>query len=160
MEKDTRTAAEIAYDATRLSPLPALEGEARYAALDEAEARVLQALGPGLSNAELLELAGRVDAAIAADRALANGGCVDFTAGGASVGVEGDALIYLAIFGTIFDTNTDARRQQIRDLYTLLSDRRVQQWLHAPTGAPVEARIMSERYEPWADILDPTKRGR
>ncbi len=77
MQKDNRTAAERAYDATRLSPVTeaelagTLEGEARYTALDEAEALVGRVYGPGLSPAELVELAGRIDEAIAADLAAA-----------------------------------------------------------------------------------------
>ena len=77
--KDNRTAAEIAYDSTRLSPVTEAETEdtstlitilsdaERYAKLDQAEALVQRVYGPGLSYAELLELAGRVDAAIAAE---------------------------------------------------------------------------------------------
>ncbi len=79
MSIDTRTEAERRYDSTRLSPLPEAETEdtsalitilsdaERYTALDEAEALVCRVYGPGLSHAELLELAGRVDAAIAAE---------------------------------------------------------------------------------------------
>ena len=62
--KDTRTDAEKRYDATRLSPLSDAE---RYAALDASEAFIGQVYGPGLSHAELIDLAQRVDAAIAAD---------------------------------------------------------------------------------------------
>ena len=92
--KDNRTEAERAYDATRLSPLSEAEkraigreadqllaahfapqaeitGEARYTALDDAEALVGRVYGPGLSPSELVELAGRLDAAIAADLAAA-----------------------------------------------------------------------------------------
>ena len=83
MSIDTRTEAERRYDSTRLSPLPEAETEdtsalitilsdaERYTALDEAEALVCRVYGPGLSHAELLELAQRVDAAIAADLAAA-----------------------------------------------------------------------------------------
>lgn len=100
MTLDTRTPAEIAYDSTRLSPLSneekrALGREAdqllaahfapedtdaiiavlseaeRYAALDDAEALVGRVYGLGLSPSELVELAGRLDAAIAADLAAA-----------------------------------------------------------------------------------------
>ena len=77
--KDNRTAAEIAYDSTRLSPVTEAETEdtstlitilsdaERYAKLDQAEALVQRVYGPGLSQAELIDLAQRVDAAIAAD---------------------------------------------------------------------------------------------
>lgn len=83
MSIDNRTAAEIAYDSTRLSPVTEAETEdtstlitilsdaERYAKLDQAEALVQRVYGPGLSHAELLELAQRVDAAIAADLAAA-----------------------------------------------------------------------------------------
>lgn len=98
---DTRTAAERAYDATRLSPL---SDEERYAALDDAEALVRRVYGPGLSPAELLELAGRVDAAIAAE-----------------------AL------------PPDIPMSEDEEVLT---------------------RLVLSHYDPWADILDPTKHGR
>ena len=119
MQKDTRTDAEKRYDSTRLSPLPEAETEdtsalitilsdaERYTALDEAEALVCRVYGPGLSQAELIDLAQRVDAAIAADTLPPD----------VPLSPEEEVLIHLALgqyepWADIFDYEDELRAKQ------------------------------------------------
>ena len=108
--------------------------------------------GPGPSPAELVELAGRVDAVLAADRAPAGSatwvqhdGYIEYEVNSAAISIGEGRIVAVHCFGTSHDLDAGGRAA-LRDLALVLADPRVQVWLHQ--GAA------TERYEPWKDIFD------